>query len=58
MITDARFDACRFRALANDAMSVLLEEGIGCQLAGFAASSAKEIAVEVIANLCRFDIIL
>jgi hypothetical protein len=28
-------------------MGVLLEEGIGCQLAGLAAGSAEEIAVDV-----------
>jgi hypothetical protein len=33
MIADPRFDAGRFRAPANDAVSVLLEEGVGCKLA-------------------------
>ena len=30
MIANPRFDAGRFRAPADDAMGVLLEEGIGC----------------------------
>jgi hypothetical protein len=33
MIADARFDAGRFRPPADDAVGVLLEEGIGCKLA-------------------------
>jgi hypothetical protein len=32
MIANPRFDAGRFRAPADDAMGVLLEEGVGCQL--------------------------
>jgi hypothetical protein len=43
-----RFNAGRFGAPADDAMSVLLKEGIGCQVAGLAASGAEEIAVNVI----------
>ena len=39
-------------------MRVLLEEGIGCQLAGLAAGGAEEITVDVIANAGRFDIAL
>jgi hypothetical protein len=45
MIADPRFDAGRFRAPADDAMGVLLEEGIGCQLTRLAARGAEEIAV-------------
>ena len=45
MIANPRFDAGRFRAPADDAMGVLLEKGIGCKLAGLAASGAEEIAV-------------
>ena len=45
MIADPRFDAGRFRAPADDTVSVLMEEGIGGQLAGLAASGAEEIAV-------------
>jgi hypothetical protein len=30
MIANPRFDAGRFRAAADDAVGVLLEEGIGC----------------------------
>ncbi len=48
--------AGRFRAPADDAVSVLLEEGIGCQLAGLAAGTAEEIAVDVIGDAGRFDI--
>jgi hypothetical protein len=33
MIADARFDAGRFCPPADDAVGVLLEEGIGCKLA-------------------------
>jgi hypothetical protein len=32
MIANPRFDAGRFRAPADDAVGVLLEEGIGCKL--------------------------
>jgi hypothetical protein len=45
MIANPHFDAGRFRAPADDAMGVLLEEGIGGQLAGLAAGGAEEIAV-------------
>jgi len=58
MIADARLDAGRFRAPADDAVSVLLEEGIGGQLAGLAAGAAEEIAVDVIGDAGRFDIIV
>ena len=42
MIVNPRFDASRFRAPADDAVSALLEEGIGCKLAGLAAGGAEE----------------
>jgi len=58
MIANPRFDAGRFRAPADDAVSVLLEERIACQLAGFAAGGAEEIAVDVIGDAGRFDIIV
>ena len=45
MIADARFDAGRFRAPADDAVGVLLEEGIGGKLATLAAGGAEEIGV-------------
>ncbi len=45
MIADPRFDAGRFRAPADDAVGVLLEEGIGCKLPSLAAGGAEEIAV-------------
>jgi hypothetical protein len=41
MIANPCFDAGRFRAPADDAVSVLLEEGIGCKLAGLAAGGAE-----------------
>jgi hypothetical protein len=44
MIANARFNAGRFGAPADDAVGVLLEEGIGCELAGLAAGGAEEIA--------------
>jgi hypothetical protein len=55
MIANLRFDAGGFRAPAYDAVSLLLEEGIGCQLAGFAAGGAEEIAVDVIGDASRFE---
>src|ERR1700757_3723277 len=58
MIANPRFDAGRFRASADDAVGVLLEEGIGCKLAGFAAGAAEEIAVDVIGDARRFDIVV
>ena len=42
MIANARFDAGRFRAPDDDAVSALLEEGIGCKLTGVAAGTAEE----------------
>ena len=41
MIANPRFDAGRFRAPANDAVGVLLEEGIAGQLASLAAALRK-----------------
>ena len=58
MIANPRFDAGRFRTPANDAVGVLLEEGIGGQLAGLAAGATEEIAVDVIGDAGRFDIIV
>src|SRR5437870_1210921 len=58
MIANPRFDAGRFRAPANDAVGVLLEEGIGCKPTGLAAGGAEERAVDVIGNAGRFDIIV
>jgi hypothetical protein len=51
MIANPRFDAGRFRAAADDTVGILLEEGIGGQLAGFAAGGAEEVAVDVISSL-------
>jgi hypothetical protein len=39
-------------------VSVLLEEGIGCKLAGLAAGGTEEIAVDVIGDAGRFDVIV
>ena len=39
-------------------MGVLLEEGIACKLPGLAAGGAEEIAVDVIGDSGRFDIIV
>ena len=58
MIADARFDAGRFRAPADDAVGVLLEEGIGGKLAGLAAGGTEEIAVDVSGDAGRFDILV
>ena len=43
MITNPRFDAGRFRAPADDAVGVLLKEGIGCKLSGLAAGTTEEL---------------
>jgi hypothetical protein len=45
VVAEAGFDAGRFRPPADDAVGVLLEEGIICKLAGLAAGGAEEIAV-------------
>jgi hypothetical protein len=58
MIANPRFDAGRFRASPDDAVGVLLEEGIGGKVAGLAAGTAEEIAVDVIGDAGRFDIIM
>jgi hypothetical protein len=58
VIANLRLDAGRFRALADDAVGILLEEGIGGQLAGLSASAAEEITVDVIGDAGRFDIIV
>jgi hypothetical protein len=58
MTADARFDAGRFRAPADDAVGVLLEEGIAGQLASLAAGAAEEIAVDVIGDAGGFDILV
>src|ERR1700736_6132241 len=58
MITNPRFDAGRFRPPADDAVGVLLEEGIGGKLTGLAARTAKEIAVDVVGDAGRFDILV
>ena len=58
MIANPRFDAGRFRASADDAVSILLEKGIGCKLTGLAAGAAEEIAVDVIGDAGRFDIVV
>ena len=41
MGSDSCFDAGRFRTTANTAVSVLLEEGIGGELASFTARGAE-----------------
>jgi hypothetical protein len=58
MIANPRFDAGRFRASADDTVGVLLEEEIGCKLASLAAGGTEEIAVDVIGDAGRFDIIV
>src|SRR6201987_1487544 len=58
MIANRRFDAGRFRPPADDAVGVLLEEGIGCKLAGLAAGGTEEIAGDVIGDTGRFDVIV
>ena len=47
-----------FARRPDDAVGVLLEEGIGCKPTGLAAGSAQEIAVDVIGDAGRFDIIV
>jgi hypothetical protein len=58
MIANPRFDAGCFPAPADDAVSVLLEKGIGRKLAGLAAGGTEEIAVDIIGGAGRFDIIV
>ena len=58
MIANPRFDAGGFGAPADDAVGVLLEEGIGCKLTGLAAGGAEEIAVDVLGDAGRFDIVV
>ena len=55
MSANPRFDGSRFRAPSDDAVGVLLEEGIGCKLAGLPAGSVEEIAVDVIGDAGRFE---
>jgi hypothetical protein len=42
MIADARLNAGRFRPPADDPVGVLLEEGIGCKLAGLTAGALRK----------------
>jgi hypothetical protein len=58
MIANPRFDSGRFRPPADNAVGVLLEEGIGCKVTGLAAGGAEEIAVDIVGDACRFDIIV
>ena len=58
MVANPRFDAGRFRAPADDAVGVLLEEGIGGKLTGLATGAAEEIAVDVFGDAGRFDVIV
>jgi len=58
MIANPRFDPGRFRPPADDAVDVLLKEGIGGKLASLAPGGAEEIAVDVIRDAGRFDIIV
>ena len=58
MIADARLDAGRLRAPADDAMGVLLGEGIGCQLSALSAGAAEEIAVDIIGDTGRFNVLV
>jgi hypothetical protein len=58
IIANPRFYAGGFRPPPDDAVGVLLEEGIGCKLAGLAPGGAEEIAVDVIGDTGRFDVIV
>src|SRR5258708_40128715 len=58
MIANPRFDAGRFRAPADDTVGVLLVERIGGKLPGLATGGAEKIAVDVIGDAGRFDIIV
>jgi len=58
MIADACLDAGRFRPPADDAVGVLLGEGIRGQLSALSAGAAKEIAVDVLGDAGRFDIVV
>ena len=58
MIANPLFDTGRFRAAADDAVGVLLKEGIGGKPASLAAGGAEEVAIDVIGDAGRFDIIV
>ena len=58
MIADPRLDAGGFRPPADDGVGVLLEEGIGGELAGLAAGAAEEMAVDVIGDAGGTDIVV
>src|SRR5258708_24372811 len=58
MIANPRFDAGRFGAPADDTVGVLLEEGIGCKLAGLAAGGGEEIPAAVIHDAGRLAVTL
>jgi hypothetical protein len=50
MIANPGFDAGRFCAPADDAVGVLLEEGVGCKLAGLAAGTRAILIEARVAN--------
>jgi len=58
MIANPRLDADRFGAPADDAVDVLLKKRIRCKLASLAPGAAEEIAVNVIGDTGRFDILV
>jgi len=58
MIADACLDAGRFRPPADDAVGVLLGEGIRGQLSALSAGAAEEIAVDVVNDTGRFDVVV
>ena|ERR1700722_7829574 len=58
MIANPRFDAGRLLPSADDAVGVLLKEGIGCKLPGLATGGTEEIAVDVIGDAGRFDVLV
>jgi len=47
-----------FARRRNNAVGVLLEEGIGDKLTGLAAGGAEEISIDIIGDAGRFDIIV
>jgi hypothetical protein len=58
MIANPGFDPSRFRATADDAVSILLMQGIACKLSGLTAGSAEKVALNVITDASRFDIVV
>ena len=58
MVTNARFDAGRFCPSADDAASVLLEEGISDELTRFAARNGERYSHRNFLNFIKRQLIV